>query len=51
MAGRSAPTGFSAALLPAVVMLWLAIDKRVAQYGITERRGSRCTGELFLRLR
>ena len=30
--------GFFVALLPAVVMLWLAIGQRVAQYGITERR-------------
>jgi hypothetical protein len=30
--------GFFAALLPSVVMLWLAIGQRVAQYGITERR-------------
>jgi hypothetical protein len=29
---------FYAALLPAIVMLWLAIGKRVAQYGVTERR-------------
>lgn len=30
--------GFWIALLPAIVMLWLAIWKRVDQYGITERR-------------
>ena len=30
--------GFFVALLPAVIMLWLAIGQRVAQYGITERR-------------
>jgi hypothetical protein len=30
--------GFFAALLPSVVMLWLAIGQRVGQYGITERR-------------
>lgn len=30
--------GFYVALMPAVVMLWLAIWKRVGQYGITERR-------------
>jgi hypothetical protein len=30
--------GFYIALMPAVVMLWLAIWKRVDQYGITERR-------------
>jgi hypothetical protein len=30
--------GFFAALLPSVVMLWLAVGQRVAQYGITERR-------------
>lgn len=30
--------GFYIALMPAIVMLWLAIWKRVAQYGITERR-------------
>jgi hypothetical protein len=29
---------FFPALLPAIVMLWLAIYQRVAQYGITERR-------------
>ena len=30
--------GFYIALIPAIVMLWLAIWKRVSQYGITERR-------------
>ncbi|HET9707108.1 MAG TPA: DUF4153 domain-containing protein, partial [Gemmatimonadales bacterium] len=30
--------GFYIVLLPAIVMLWLAIGKRVAQYGVTERR-------------
>ena len=30
--------GFWIALLPAIVMLWLAIWQRVDQYGITERR-------------
>lgn len=30
--------GFHIALLPAVVMLWLALWQRVAQYGLTERR-------------
>lgn len=30
--------GFWIALLPAIVMLWLAIWKRVDQYGLTERR-------------
>lgn len=30
--------GFYLLLLPAVVMLWLAIGQRVGQYGITERR-------------
>jgi hypothetical protein len=30
--------GFYIALMPAVVMLWLAIYKRVAEYGITEPR-------------
>jgi Domain of unknown function (DUF4153) len=35
---RTYTRGFYAALLPAVVMLWLAIGKRVAQYGVTERR-------------
>ena len=30
--------GFYVVLVPAIVMLWLAIFKRVAQYGITERR-------------
>ncbi len=35
---RTYTRGFYAALLPAIVMLWLAIGKRVAQYGITERR-------------
>lgn len=30
--------GFYIALMPAIVMLWLAIYQRVAQYGITERR-------------
>jgi hypothetical protein len=30
--------GFFVAILPAVLMLWLAIGQRVAQYGITERR-------------
>jgi hypothetical protein len=30
--------GFYIALMPAVVMLWLAIWQRVAQYGMTERR-------------
>jgi Domain of unknown function (DUF4153) len=35
---RTYTRGFYVALLPAVAMLWLAIGKRVAQYGITERR-------------
>ena len=35
---RTYTRGFYVALLPALVMLWLAIGKRVAQYGITERR-------------
>lgn len=30
--------GFYLLLLPAIVMLWLAIWQRVAQYGLTERR-------------
>jgi len=30
--------GFYIALMPAIVMLWLAIWQRVQQYGITERR-------------
>jgi hypothetical protein len=30
--------GFYLALLPAIVMLWLAIWQRVGQYGVTERR-------------
>jgi Domain of unknown function (DUF4153) len=30
--------GFFVALLPAIVMLWLAIWKRVSQYGLTEPR-------------
>jgi len=30
--------GFYIAIMPAIVMLWLAIWKRVQQYGITERR-------------
>jgi hypothetical protein len=30
--------GFYVALMPAIVMLWLAIYKRVAEYGITEPR-------------
>jgi len=30
--------GFYIALMPAIVMLWLSIWKRVQQYGITERR-------------
>jgi hypothetical protein len=30
--------GFYLAIMPAIVMLWLAIGKRVAAYGITERR-------------
>jgi hypothetical protein len=30
--------GFYVAMLPAIVMLWLAIWKRVDQYGVTERR-------------
>lgn len=29
---------FYIAILPAIAMLWLAIGKRVAQYGVTERR-------------
>lgn len=35
---RTYTRGFFPALLPAIVMLWLAIGKRVAQYGVTERR-------------
>jgi hypothetical protein len=30
--------GFYLAIMPAIIMLWLAIWKRVEQYGITERR-------------
>jgi hypothetical protein len=30
--------GFYIALLPSIVMLWLAIWKRIDQYGVTERR-------------
>jgi hypothetical protein len=35
---RTYTRGFYVAILPAIVMLWLAIGKRVAQYGVTERR-------------
>ena len=35
---RTYTRGFYIAILPAIVMLWLAIGKRVAQYGVTERR-------------
>ena len=35
---RTYARGFYIALLPSVVMLWLAIWKRIDQYGITERR-------------
>jgi len=35
---RAYARGFFVFLLPAIVMLWLAIWQRVAQYGITERR-------------
>jgi len=35
---RTYTRGFYLAILPAIVMLWLAIGKRVAQYGVTERR-------------
>jgi len=35
---RTYARGFYLLLLPAIVMLWLAIWQRVAQYGVTERR-------------
>jgi hypothetical protein len=35
---RTYARGFYVALFPSIVMLWLAIYQRVAQYGITERR-------------
>lgn len=35
---RTYARGFYAFLLPAIMMLWLAIWQRVAQYGVTERR-------------
>jgi hypothetical protein len=35
---RTFARGFFAALIPSVVMLWLAIWKRVDQYGLTEQR-------------
>lgn len=35
---RTYTRGFLIALMPAVVMLWLAIYKRVAEYGVTEPR-------------
>ena len=35
---KSYTRGFYIAIMPAIVMLWLAIWKRVDQYGITERR-------------
>lgn len=35
---KSYTRGFYLAIMPAIVMLWLAIGKRVGQYGITERR-------------
>ena len=35
---RTYARGFYVALLPSIVMLWLAIWKRVEQYGVTERR-------------
>jgi hypothetical protein len=35
---RTYTRGFLIALMPAVVMLWVAIYKRVAEYGITEPR-------------
>jgi hypothetical protein len=35
---RTYTRGFYVALLPAIVVLWFAIGKRVAQYGITEPR-------------
>jgi len=35
---RTFARGFYIALLPSIVMLWLAIWKRIAQYGVTEAR-------------
>jgi len=35
---RTYARGFYIALLPSIVMLWLAIWKRIDQYGVTERR-------------
>lgn len=35
---RTYARGFYLAILPSIVMLWLAIWKRVDQYGVTERR-------------
>lgn len=35
---RTYARGFYLAILPSIVMLWLAIWKRIDQYGVTERR-------------
>ena len=40
--------GFFLALLPSIVMLWMALYKRVDQYGLTERRVIALAGAFWL---
>lgn len=40
--------GFYIALLPSIAMLWVALLKRVLQYGLTERRTIALAGALWL---
>ncbi len=40
--------GFFIALLPSIAMLWMALYKRVDQYGLTERRVIALAGALWL---
>lgn len=40
--------GFYVALLPSVVMLWMALLKRTSQYGLTERRTIALAGTAWL---
>ena len=40
--------GFYIALLPSIAMLWMALAKRIGQYGLTERRTIAAAGALWL---
>jgi hypothetical protein len=45
---RPVTRGYFAAMLPSIAMLWVALGKRVAQYGLTSRRVIALAGALWL---